>query len=115
MSMAVLMFIENIKLWMQKGEELLIDKSFSVIETIWLVVSIWWLFKLDGNAFATMAISVFIGYHIFGWLVGLRAYQLSEEAESDTIVIPLWYFKVNLIISAAYFIVLYFAYASVGA
>ena len=115
MSIGILQFAENLKLYFQKGEQLLLDYSFSLIEVLWLLVSFWFLFKPNMPLYGYMAISIFIGYHIFGWLVGFRAMQLADETESDDIVIPPWYFQVNMVICPIYAFVGYLALGQVNA
>ena len=109
-SMGVLQFAENSKLLYQKGEQLILDHSFSAIELVWLCVSLWFLFQDDLPLMGILAISLFTAYHLFGWLVAFRAYQLAEEEDSDTIAIPLWYFKVNMGVCVLFAIVSYLAF-----
>lgn len=101
-ALGVLMFAENIKLLLQEGELLRYDRSFSVIELVWLVVSLWWLFQGGLDLYAKAMIGVLVSYHLFGWMVALRAMQLSDEAESDVLLIPFWYFKINMAICMVY-------------
>lgn len=114
-SMGALQIAENTKLLYQKGEQLKLDYSFSIIELIWLFVSLWFLFQGGLPLFGILAISVFTAYHVFGWLVGYRAYKLAEECESEAIEIPLWYFKINLVICAAYSSISYLAFTQTHA
>jgi len=114
-SIGILQLVENIKLLYQKGEQLLIDRSFSFIEFCWLLVSIWFLYQGGIPIVGTAAISVFISYHVFGWLVAMRAYKLSEENESDSIVIPLWYFKINMGICLIFSVLSYITFTDINA
>ena len=111
--MGILQFAENIKLLSQKGEQLITDKSFSAIEFIWLLISIWILYKGGLSVVGILAISILISYHLLEWLVGLRAYHLSHLNNSDEIIIPLWYFKINMAISILFSVVAFYAFKGV--
>ena len=110
-ALGVLMFAENIKQLFQEGETLQFDSSFSIIELLWLIVSVWWLFQGEPELYTKTMIGVLIAYHLFGWMVALRAMQLSNETESDTLLIPLWYFKANLAVCLVNTVVGYVAFS----
>jgi hypothetical protein len=114
-SIGILQVVENIKLLYQKGEQLLIDRSFSFLEFCWLLVAIWFLYQGGIPIIGVASINVLISYHVFGWLVAMRAYKLSDQNESDTIVIPLWYFKISICISLIFSILSYITFKEINA
>jgi len=114
-SIGILQIVENIKLLYQKGEQLLIDRSFSFLEFCWLLVAVWFLYQGGIPIIGIASISVFISYHVFGWLVAMKAYKLSEQDDSDTIVIPLWYFKISMGISLIFSILSYITFKEINA
>tara|TARA_B100000446_G_scaffold27660_1_gene22984 strand:+ start:2522 stop:2893 length:372 start_codon:yes stop_codon:yes gene_type:complete len=109
-AIGVLQIAENFKLISQNGEQLFLDKSFSFFEFVWLFVAIWFIFHESIETVAIVAIGTFVSYHMFRWLVGYYAYRQSEGRESNAILIPIWYFKVNLAICSIFTALSYLAY-----
>ncbi len=109
-AIGVLQVAENFKLISQKGEQLILDQLFSAFELVWLFVSLWFLFQDGLSIVGMVAIGIFAGYHVLGWLVGYQAYKASKESDSGTILIHTWYLKVNMAICLAYTGVSYLAY-----
>ncbi len=93
-AVCIMQVIENIKLLRQNGEELALDRAFSLIEFFWFFVCAYVLaFEEVRNLEVYVCVS-YILYNVFGWVLAAREYSRAHKAGEEAIVIPLWYFKV---------------------